>query len=394
MLKCRVAASSIGGATSRGFVQAQESNFMKLKSLLTTIALAATSLCLQARGPAPANVDVFRATEDVTELIGLEVWNLQNVRLGKIKFITADLLNARLVEVVVTTSGGFLGFGGKTTSVPPRALILDKNAQVARLDMSKEKFNAAPKFNTTNVAAYSDRRRLATMMRYYGLEPWFFLEGQAVQKNARILQLGYVHRTDFLLNLQIKNPSGQYLGKVGSLMMDLPKGQIVHVIASTAAMGGAKNAVIQARDLQFNAAHNGLLLDRTLAEFAGEPQLKWHGDRKESFQQEAYVNREVQADKGLHSRQSAQEGIVRNATVMEEGQSFRDEQKTLLIKQRIQADPALSAHAKHVEVVTLNAQTTLRGHVNTVEGKRRIGEIAMKAGRPENVSNLIEIRPH
>jgi sporulation protein YlmC with PRC-barrel domain len=377
-----------------GFVQAQESNLMKLKSLLTTFALAASSLCLQARGPAPANVDVFRATEDVTELIGLEVWNLQNVRLGKIKFITADLINARLVEVVVTTSGGFLGFGGKTTSVPPRSLMLDKNAQVARLDMSKAKFNAAPKFNTSDVAAYSDRRRLATMLRYYGLEPWFYLEGQAVQRNARILRLGHVQKTSSLLNLQIKNRGDQYLGSVGSLMMDLSKGQIVHVVATTAAMGGAKNAVIQARDLQFNAAHNGLVLDRTLAEFAGEPQLKWHGGSKESFQQETYVNREVQADKGLHSRQSAQEGLVRNATVMEEGESFRDEQKTRLIKQRIQADPALSAHAKHVEVVTLHAQTTLRGHVNTLEGKRRIGEIAAKAGRPENVSNLIEIRPH
>ena len=367
---------------------------MKLKSLLTTIALAASSLCLQAREPAPANVDVFRAVEDIQELIGLEVWNLQNVRLGKIKFITADLLNARLVEVVVTTSGGFLGFGGKTTSVPPRSLTLDKDAQVVRLDMSKERFNAAPKFNTTNVAAYSDRNRLATMLRYYDLEPWFYLEGQAVQKNARILHLGYVHKTSFLLNLQIKNQSGQYLGQVGSLMMDLPKGQIVHVIAGTAAMGGSKNTIIQARALQFNAAHDGLVLDSTLAEFAGEPQLKWHGARRESFQQEAYVNREVQADKGLHSRQSAQEGIVRRVNVMEEGESFRDEQKTSLIKQRIQADPGLSAHAKNVEVVTLNAQTTLRGHVNTIEDKRRIGEIAAKAGRPENVSNLIEISPH
>jgi osmotically-inducible protein OsmY len=44
--------------------------------------------------------------------------------------------------------------------------------------------------------------------------------------------------------------------------------------------------------------------------------------------------------------------------------------------------------------VTLNAQTTLRGHVNTIEGKRRIGEIAMKAGRPENVSNQLQVRPH
>ena len=79
---------------------------------------------------------------------------------------------------------------------------------------------------------------------------------------------------------------------------------------------------------------------------------------------------------------------------MAQGQNFRDEQKTSRILQAIQADPALSANAKNVEVVTLNAQTTLRGHVNTAEGKRKIGEIAAKAGRPENVSNLLEVRPN
>lgn len=367
---------------------------MKLTAILLFSVLAASSHNLLARGPAPANVDVFRATEETTELIGQQLWNHQNVRLGKIKFITADLVNARLVEVVVTTSGGFLGFGGKTTSVPPRALTFDHATGVARLDMSKAKFDAAPKFNISDVASYSNRERIATVLRYYGLAPWFYLEGQIVRKNAEILQLGYVHKTSFLLGLQIKNNQGQYLGAVGSLMMDVPKGQIVHVIAHTAAMGGSDGTVIQARALSFNEAHSGLLLNNTVAEFAGEPQFQWQGGRNESFQQESYVNREVQADKGLHSRQSAQEGIVRNSIPMAQGQSFRDVQKTSRIKQAIQADPSLSAHAKNVEVVSVNGQITLRGHVNTVEGKRRIGEIAAQGGRAENVSNLLEIRPH
>jgi osmotically-inducible protein OsmY len=46
-----------------------------------------------------------------------------------------------------------------------------------------------------------------------------------------------------------------------------------------------------------------------------------------------------------------------------------------------------------VEVGTLDGRVTLRGHVNTDEGKRVIGEIAAKAVRPENVSNLLEVRP-
>lgn len=366
---------------------------MKLKSILITSVFAAACFCLQARETPNANAEQFRQQESFTEFIGLEVWNLQNEKLGKVKFITADLENARLVEVVVTTRGGFLGFGGKTTSIPPRALTLDPTRRVLRLDMSKARFNAAPKFTTFNVAAYSQRDRVAAVIRYFGLQPWFFLEGQTVQKNAEILQMGNVQRTESILGMQIHNKKGQYVGKVASLMMDLPKGRIVHVVDDTEAMGGDGSHIIQARALRYNTAHNGLVLDDSLAKLDGEPHFKWTDSRHESFQEESYVNRDVQADRGLHSKQNAQQGLVRNATAMPQGLNFRDEQKTNLIKQGIQSDSSLSANARNVEVVTKNGQTTLRGHVNTIAGKQRIGEIAADAGRPENVSNLLEVRP-
>ena len=59
----------------------------------------------------------------------------------------------------------------------------------------------------------------------------------------------------------------------------------------------------------------------------------------------------------------------------------------------MQSDTNLSQNAQNVEVGTLNGRITLRGHVNTAEGKRIIGFIAGQTGRPENVSNLLEIRP-
>ncbi len=68
-------------------------------------------------------------------------------------------------------------------------------------------------------------------------------------------------------------------------------------------------------------------------------------------------------------------------------------QKTGKINQGIQGNSGLSGNAKNVEVVTLNSQTTLRGHVNTAADKAKIGAIATKAGRQENVSNQLEVRP-
>jgi osmotically-inducible protein OsmY len=105
------------------------------------------------------------------------------------------------------------------------------------------------------------------------------------------------------------------------------------------------------------------------------------------------VNREVKADGGRHSRQNAQEGKVRSATAMQQGAGFRDRQNTDRINQAIRGDSRLSANAKNVEVVTLHGQTTLRGHVNTLNDRNEIGAIAAKLGRPENVSNQLEVRP-
>lgn len=372
---------------------------MKYISPVIACALLASCLTVQAQiqaqaNPTPGrNVTQFRKAETFNELIGKEVWNLQNQKLGKLKFFTTDLPNGRLVEAVITSGGGFFGLGARLTAVAPRALSMDSNAGVIRLDVSQARFAAAPRFDASHMAPATQRERVAEVYRYFGFEPWFYLAGQPMVRNAEILQLGHVHRMDRVLGMSIYNPEGGYIAKVSMLMTDLPKGQVVHVVSETGAMGGSKRAILQPRALRFNPSFKSLILDSTAVEFAGVPEFKWSGKDQDSFQQEAYVNREVQADGGRHSRQSAQQGRVRNATAMEEGESFRDDQKTQRILQAIQADPSLSAHAKGVEVVTLNAQTTLRGQVNSIEGKYKIGEIAKKFGRPENVSNLIEVRP-
>ncbi len=364
---------------------------MKRTFLLIASVLAVSCFTSQAAEASKPHELEYRDTEKFTRLIGLDLLNLQGEKLGKIKYITADLENARLVEIIVTTKGGLWGLGTRVTAVPPRACTLDEVKNVMYLDVSKEKFAGAPNFDESDMTGSSQRDKVAAVNRYFGLEPWFFTEGQTVKKNTQILRLGFVQRTDRLIGLPISNKKGESIGRIETLTMDLPKGQILHVVAVTDAKASPRS-IIQARALRFNADHTSLVLDDTIAELAGEPHFKWLNGKSKSFKQESYVNREVEADKGLHSKQNAQEGIVHKSVSMEEGENFRDKQKTQLILQAIQADPTLSENAKNVEVVTLNGQTTLRGHVNTAAGKKRIGEIAMKAGQPENVSNLLEVR--
>lgn len=341
---------------------------MKLKLNLITSTLAASCFCLHAAEPqtgmelppvvidAPAtpkaNGNIYRQEKSYTEFIGLEVWNLQNEKLGKIKAITVDLENSRVVDVVMTSGGGLFGFGGKTTSILPRALKLDASGNVMRLNMSKAQFDAAPGFKTAGV--------------------------------------GHAQTTEFILGLPIHNTKGQYLGKVGNIMMDLPNGRIVQVVNDTQAMGGDGSYVIQPSALRYNPKRNGLLMDRSFAELKNEPIFKWAGSKQTAYQQE-YASHDAPSSRGLQSRQNATSGMTTNAVAMGQGQRVRDAQKTSRIELAIKNNARLSPHARNVKVVTLNSQTTLRGHVSTAEGKRKIGEIAAQAGKAENVSNLLVV---
>lgn len=365
---------------------------MRLGTLFFTITAALFGLCAEADETPQIHKLNYRPVEKFTEFEGVGIRNLQNEKLGTVTDITVDLQNARLVEVIVASRGGFLGFGSKTMAVAPRAFTLDAANGVLRLDVSKAKFAGAPRFNIFDMDNESGTDRVAEVNRYFGLEPWFFLEGQPVEKNAEILKLGQVRRATRIIGLYVVNTKGEYLGQVAALTMDLPKGQVIHVILRTNAVDSPRT-IIQPRSLRFDKAKNVLVSDDSPADLAGRPHFKWRHFNRSGFQEETYVNRKVKADNGLHSKQNAQEGIVKTSTTMEQGQSFRDVQKTARILRAIQADPTLSANAKNVEIVTINAQTTLRGHVNTGGEKRKIGELAAKAGRPENVSNLLEVRP-
>ncbi len=346
---------------------------------------------LQAREIPAQHESDYRTKESFTEFKGVPVWSQQGEKVGIVEDMTVDLQNARLVEVLVR-SGGFLGIGAQTRSVAPKALQLDSANRVLRLDVTKARFLGAPRVNSHNKASFSDRERVAATLRYFGLQPWFYMPGETTIKNAEILKLGHVERATHLLAMPVINSQGDSVGRVNALTMDMPKGRVTHVIVKTS-LESSDRRVVQPRALRFNDAGTLLVLDDSFVGLPNRPHFKWVDGSRTEFHQESYVNREVLADDGLHSRQHANEGIVNRSIPMEEGDSFRDDKKTRLIKELIQADGSLSRNAEDIEVVTLNAQTTLRGHVRTEPTRRKIGQLAEKYWRSENVSNLLEVRP-
>jgi len=129
------------------------------------------------------NQDLTRAGGDrlngaakASDIIGLTVKNYQDVELGKVSDLAVDMESGRIVQVIIS-SGGFLGLGATLTAVPPTALHQDPELKILQLDVSAEKFKAAPRFDTAKWEECTQSNRLSEAYGYYGQQPYFAREG-------------------------------------------------------------------------------------------------------------------------------------------------------------------------------------------------------------------------
>jgi sporulation protein YlmC with PRC-barrel domain len=148
-------------------------------SLLTLTALGQESLnqpigqtnYLQQR-VTQASSERLSDTAKASDVIGMTVNNYQEEKLGKVSDLALDVESGRIVQVIIST-GGFLGMGNTLTAVPPGALHQDAALKALQLDISKEKFKAAPKFEAAKWDEGTQSNRVSEAYGYYGQQPYF-----------------------------------------------------------------------------------------------------------------------------------------------------------------------------------------------------------------------------
>jgi sporulation protein YlmC with PRC-barrel domain len=81
-------------------------------------------------------------------IIGMEVRNKENQKLGEVKDLVMDMNSGRLSYAVLSV-GGFLGIGEKLIALPPGAMKASTEGEYLVLDADKAKIQAAPGFAAT-----------------------------------------------------------------------------------------------------------------------------------------------------------------------------------------------------------------------------------------------------
>lgn len=312
--------------------------------------------------------------KDFNPMQYIEIRNFQDEPLGRISELGVDLVNGRIVEVLVVSDDS-LHLGAKIVAVPPLALISDAANEVYRLNTTVARFKTAAAIDLSNWDEAGRSDRVAAAYRLFGQDPYFLEDGETASKTARRPQvaLGYVQRSSRILDLTIRNRQDEELGEVWSMMLDIPAGRILSVVVVSQGNFRIKN-VVPAMALSFNAARDGLILNDSPQELEDEPR---------------YFYTAAAYGQDAHSRQEAYAGPAADEQLTQ-GKSYRDVDQTVRIHRAIRAT---GIDCENIEVGTLHDRVTLRGTVATADEKRRIGDSAIGASRPELVDNQLSVKP-
>jgi sporulation protein YlmC with PRC-barrel domain len=96
-----------------------------------------------------------RNSNKASGLLGMEVRNPSNEKLGEIKDLVMDMNSGR-VSYAVLSVGGFLGIGEKLIALPPGALKVGEQGDHLILNADKSRIQAAPGFAATAWPAPGD----------------------------------------------------------------------------------------------------------------------------------------------------------------------------------------------------------------------------------------------
>ena len=267
--------------------------------------------------------------------IGMTIQNARNEKLGKVADLAVDVESGRIVQVIIST-GGLLGMGETLTPVPPGALRHEVGQEALQLDMSKEKFDAAPKCDKSKWDEGTQSNRVAQVYGYYGQQPYFARDGYGTTNmdgtfanslprnmdgtintagarpidtahkvevarnveennnnistrnpdgtwtrkyyptNSSWSNLGYVQKASKLMGTLVDNLQNEKLGKVENFIVDLSCGRIVAVIISSGGymgMNGELSAVPPTAQ-KYNTEHDTLQLDTSKDMLANAPHFK------------------------------------------------------------------------------------------------------------------------
>jgi hyperosmotically inducible protein len=117
----------------------------------------------------PASLSLLAKGNDI---IGLEIRNYQDEKLGKVQDLIVDFGVGRVVGLLVST-GGLLGVGADHAAVPLASFRYDPSRKVLQLDSTQDALKGSPRLQVTSWEEFHQPAAVAEVYKYYRATPYF-----------------------------------------------------------------------------------------------------------------------------------------------------------------------------------------------------------------------------
>jgi sporulation protein YlmC with PRC-barrel domain len=187
----------------------------------------------------------------VSQVRGMTVRNSANKDLGDIKDLMLDMGERGHVRYAALSFGGFLGMGDKLFAIPWRSLKFQHDASKSKefvvFDVSEEKLKNMPGFDKNHWPDMADRSWMEATDRHHGVDVRAGNTEVQVRTNvptgrvadrqdARGIdqkeQNWRLHRSSEAVGMQVRNASGDKLGKVEDIVIGTGTGNIRYLALS------------------------------------------------------------------------------------------------------------------------------------------------------------------
>jgi hyperosmotically inducible protein len=333
-----------------------------------------------------------------SQIIGREVRDVNNHKIGKVRDLAFDLSNNRIVEVIVAT-GGFMGIKATDTAVPPGEFFWDADSKKLVCQLDQEQLRAAPAFDVAHWEDSVTSDRVMAIYHRYNIAPYFIdAKVQTTTPNetkgatqllgvSRTVPLGYIVSANKVIGAPVRNPMDERVGKVDNAIVDLNGGRLMVLIVSTGNYLGMGHEVsaIPPQAFRYDADQKALQLSTTREALRTAPHYKaneWPAiadSQNVAIAYNAYNVPYYQDTMANNSAQNVRDRDGSTVTPMDQGKSAGDRAITARIRREIMSRPGLSTDARNIKIITMDGRVTLRGPVKTPEEESAIIAIAKNA---------------
>ena len=339
-----------------------------------------------------------------SELIGMDIMNGQNEKIGAVSDLAIDFSGQRVTAVIIS-SGGFIGIANELSIVPPSALMLHADGKHLTSDLTKDRLTDAPRFQGSEFPNLNDRDYLAGVYKAYAAEPYLEkIDQDADEGTRRIL------RASELLGMNVDNYQDDTIGEIHDLILNSRLDRVNAVVVASGGFLGIGDELSVLPVGAVSTTKDAVLVNATKETLEKSPRFtadRWPENMNDpGYLVDVYspyvyrsdtktdVDVNASADNANPDRprtNDAEDNTTTRKTAQDQSNNLGDVSVSTNIRQRLVADEDLSFTAKNIRVITTEGKVTLAGQVGSQEELDRILEIARDEAGPDMVTNRITV---